>query len=73
MTSASTAQQFDRVVEDLTAEFNGTLDAEVVIAVVAKFREELEPSAKIAEYLPVLVRRFAREELVARSRRLIAV
>jgi len=69
MTSASTAQQFDRVVEDLTAEYAGAVPAEEVLAVIDKYRAELEPKAKITEYLPVLVRRFAREDLNLRVHR----
>lgn len=73
MTSASIAQQFDRVAEDLTAEFAGSLNSETVIAVINKVRDELEPPAKITDYLPVLVHRFSREELRARSQHPIAV
>ncbi|MCX6395740.1 MAG: hypothetical protein NTV23_04595 [Propionibacteriales bacterium] len=73
MTSEKIAQQFDRVVEDLTAEFAGSVPAGEVHDVIARYRAELEPQAKITEYLPVLVRRFAREELRLRVQRPVAV
>lgn len=73
MTSASIAQQFDRVVEDLTAEYAGLIPAADVAAAVSRYRAELEPKAKITEFLPVLVRRFAREDLNLRVQRPVAV
>lgn len=73
MTSTNLAQQFDRLVEDLTAEYAGSVPAEEVLAVIEKYRAELEPKAKITEYLPVLVRRYAREDLKLRLQRPVAV
>lgn len=64
MTSPSNEQQFARVVADLSAEFSSQFSPNLVTSVVNKFRAELEPAAKITDYLPVLVRRFAREELL---------
>lgn len=65
MTSPSNEQQFARVVEDLTAEFAAQFSTQAVVRVVSSLRAELEPAAKITDYLPVLVRRFAREQLLA--------
>ena len=73
MTSDSIAQQLDRIATDLTAEFAGAVPAETVLKVVDGFRAELEPTAKITDYLPVLVRRYARESLVLLTRRPLAV
>ncbi len=64
MTSPTNEQHFARVVEDLSAEFSSQFSPNLITSVVAKFRAELEPSAKITDYLPVLVRRYAREELL---------
>ncbi|MCW2787523.1 MAG: hypothetical protein JWP74_4040 [Marmoricola sp.] len=65
VTSPSNEQQFARVVADLSAEFASRIPPTDVVGVVDRVRAELEPPAKITEYLPVLVRRFAREELIA--------
>ncbi|MFL6172261.1 MAG: three-helix bundle dimerization domain-containing protein, partial [Marmoricola sp.] len=59
----SSEQQFERIVEDLTREYGGAVGADAVLRAVQKYRTELEPAARITDYIPVLVRRFAREEL----------
>lgn len=64
MTSSTNEQHFARVVEDLSAEFSSQFSPNLITSVVNKFRAELEPAAKITDYLPVLVRRYAREELL---------
>lgn len=54
-----------RVVEDLTYRFDGVFSPESVSAAVLAARRALEPAATVTEYLPVLVERFAREQLEA--------
>lgn len=66
VTSSNLEHQFSRVVEDLSAEFAAVATRDDVLGIVNGLRAELEPAAKITEYLPVLVRRFAREALQAR-------
>ncbi|HET6151618.1 MAG TPA: hypothetical protein VFE15_01605 [Marmoricola sp.] len=59
----SNEQHFVKIIEDLSGEYAGTLGADAVHAAVAKYRTELEPAARITDFIPVLVRRYAREEL----------
>jgi len=72
VTPASTEQQFAHVVEDLTKEFSDQVGSDAVLSVIKDLRAELEPDAKITDYLPVLVRRYAREQLMTRSQRRMA-
>ncbi|MET3960138.1 hypothetical protein ABIE44_000072 [Marmoricola sp. OAE513] len=65
MNAPGIEQQMTSVVEDLTQDFAGSHTPEQVAAVVQRWRQDIEPSAKIQDFIPVLVRRFAREELVA--------
>jgi hypothetical protein len=58
-------QQMTGVAEDLTRDFAGTHTPEQVEAVINRWRQDIEPAAKIQDFIPVLVRRFAREELTA--------
>lgn len=69
MTPTSTEQQFTHLVDDLTQEFSEAVGSETVLSIVSELRAELEPGATITEYLPVLVRRYAREQLMTRSQR----
>lgn len=71
MTDDNIEQQFKHVVDDLTQEFAADASPDDVQEVVADVRNELEPPAKITDFLPVLVRRYARETLLDR-RRLLA-
>lgn len=66
----SNEQHFARIIEDLSGEYAGPLGQDAVDAAVAKCRAELEPAARITDFIPVLVRRYAREELqIAAGRR----
>ena len=53
------------LVDDLTYRFDGIHDRAVVADTVAKARTRLEATATIPDFLPVLVARFAREQLTA--------
>jgi hypothetical protein len=64
VTSATNEQHFIRVVEDLTTEFGRQFSAKDIVSLVDRFRAELEPAATVTDYLPVLVRRYAREQLL---------
>ncbi|MFL6024423.1 MAG: three-helix bundle dimerization domain-containing protein [Marmoricola sp.] len=58
-------QQISTIVEDFSKEFSATHSREQVQAIVTRWRQDIEPSAKIQDFIAVLVRRFAREEIVA--------
>ena len=58
-------QQISSIVEDLSREFSATHSREQVQSVIDRWRQDIEPSAKIQDFIAVLVRRFAREEIVA--------
>ncbi|MCW2857820.1 MAG: arsenate reductase ArsC [Marmoricola sp.] len=64
MTSPTNEQHFARVVEDLASEFSSQFSPNLITSVVNRYRAELEPAATITDYLPVLVRRYAREDLL---------
>ncbi|KAB7741418.1 arsenate reductase ArsC [Nostocoides sp. F2B08] len=54
-----------RVVDDLAYEYDGVFSRASVERAVAEAREALEPRATVTDFLPVLVRRFARDQLLA--------
>jgi protein-tyrosine-phosphatase len=56
---------YTRVIEDLTYRFEGVFSPESITKAVLDARNDLEPTATITEYLPVLVERFAKEQLQA--------
>ena len=56
---------YTRLVEDLAYRYAGTFPREEVQAAVATGRAALEPVATVPDFLPVLVERFAREQLLA--------
>lgn len=58
---------YDRVVADLTYKFDGVFSPEAIAEAVLTSRRDLEPTATITEYLPVLVERFATEQLQAEA------
>ena len=61
-----TAQPSDgRLVDDLAYEYEGVFSRESVERAVAEARLALEPQATVREFLPVLVRRFAKDQLLA--------
>ena len=58
-------QQISTIVEDLSKEFSASHTREQIRSIVERWRQDIEPSAKIQDFIAVLVRRFAREEIVA--------
>jgi protein-tyrosine-phosphatase len=60
-------RHYQRVVDDLVYRFDGVFAPEAVRAAVAAARGSLEPVATVTEYLPVLVERFAHDQLVAQA------
>ena len=56
---------FAEVVDDLAYSYDGVFSRETVAAAVADARILLEPNARVRTYLPVLVARQAREQLMA--------
>lgn len=66
MTTANDlAAQWARIVEDLTYRYDHVFEREEVATAVASARADLEPQARFTDYLPVLVERFAEEQLRA--------
>jgi hypothetical protein len=56
---------YDAIVDELAYAYQGIFSQESVTAAVKAARRALEPTAKVREFLPVLVARFAREQLAA--------
>ena len=54
-----------RIVDDLAYEYDGVFSRESVERTVAEAWQALAPQATVHEFLPVLVRRFARDQLLA--------
>ena len=63
--SARGRAPFDEIVDDLAYSYDGVFSREAVAEAVADARILLEPSARVRTYLPVLVARQAREQLMA--------
>ena len=57
--------QYARIAEDLAYKFDGVFAPEDVHYAVASARADLEPTATVTAFLPVLVQRFAQERLRA--------
>lgn len=56
---------YTRVLDDLAYEYDGVFSRASVEGAVAEARVALEPRATVTDFLPVLVRRFARDQLLA--------
>ena len=56
---------YDRLVDDLAYTYEGIFSRDSIAHAVADAREALEPTATIQDFLPLLVSRFAREQLTA--------
>jgi len=56
---------YDRLVDDLAYTYEGIFSRESIAEAVATAREALEPTATIPDFLPILVSRFAQEQLTA--------
>jgi protein-tyrosine-phosphatase len=64
-TAHGLAAQWTRIVEDLTYRYDHVFDRAEISAAVDRARADLEPHARFTDYLPVLVQRFAEEQLRA--------
>lgn len=64
MNAPGIEQQINAIVDDLTAEFSASHTREQVIVVVDRWRQDIEPAAKIRDFIPILVRRYAREDIL---------
>ena len=61
----NTDATYDEIVDALAYKYDGVFTKESVSAAVQEARHDLEPSAKVTQYLPLLVERFAKERLIA--------
>jgi hypothetical protein len=68
MTSEQLDVQMDHIFERLVVDLGGDVSAEHVLAVGASHFERLQRDAAINDFIPLLVYRFTREELVAAGR-----
>lgn len=62
---ASRATDYPALVDELAYTYDGVFSRDSIAAAVADARARLEPAATIPDFLPVLVARFAREQLTA--------
>jgi arsenate reductase (thioredoxin) len=56
---------YDRLIDELAYTYAGVFSRDSIAQAVADARAALEPTATIADFLPILVSRFAREQLTA--------
>src|SRR5829696_9258397 len=56
---------YDWLIDELAYTYDGTFSKASITQAVAQARTALEPTARIADILPILVARFAREQLTA--------
>jgi len=59
------ANEYAALINDLTYSYQGVFTRESITAAVEEARAALEPGATIPTYLPILVGRFAKEQLMA--------
>ncbi|MGD7733288.1 low molecular weight phosphatase family protein [Propionibacteriaceae bacterium G57] len=62
-----TPDPYQAIIEDLSYSYEGVFNPEVVREVVTAARDQLGSTATITQYLPVLVARQAREQLMAKA------
>jgi len=60
-----TEPSYATLIDDLTYTYQGVFSPESIAAAVQEARAALEPNARIETYLPILVARFAKEQLMA--------
>ncbi len=60
---------YQGIVDDLSERYAGTFSRSEVVAAVEDSRQRLEPTAKVTAYLPIFVRRFARDRLLSIAER----
>jgi hypothetical protein len=65
MRSEELERQMERFLHSLQEELNGRVERERVAAVTAARFESVRREASINDFIPLLVHRFTREELVA--------
>lgn len=58
-------KNYQPIIDDLTYRYEGVFSPESITDAVLKARLDMEPAATVTEYLPVLVEKFAREQLEA--------
>ena len=63
--SARPSGDYVALIDDLAYIYEGVFSRDSIAAAVDEARMRLEPSAKFPDFLPVLVARFAREQLTA--------
>ncbi|MCE1179161.1 MAG: arsenate reductase ArsC [Micrococcales bacterium] len=63
-TAPHTPDTYDRLIDDLTYAYDGVFSPEAIATVVHEARALLEPRATITQYLPILVAKQAREQLM---------
>ena len=56
---------YDRLVDELAYTYEGVFSRESIAQAISDARAALEPTATIPDFLPILVSRFAREQLTA--------
>ena len=64
--SADLTVQFDRIIDSLTDRFSDSYERPVVARIVADMRHQLESTARVTTYLPLLVSRRASDQLAGR-------
>jgi arsenate reductase (thioredoxin) len=64
-TTPALTAEYTRVVEDLTYHYDGVFSRETIQRAVEQARDTLGPVAKFPNFLPILTRRFARDQLLA--------
>lgn len=68
MTTEELERQMDRLFRDLHHDFDESVPAEQVTAVGRAYYESIRRDAAINDFIPLLVHRFATDELVASRR-----
>ena len=63
--SGPKTHNYDQVINDLAYKYDGVFSRESITQAVADARAQLEPSSTIPTFLPILVQRFAAEQLMA--------
>jgi arsenate reductase (thioredoxin) len=62
---APAAGDYTRIVDDLTYRYDGVFDRDTVQRAVDQARVNLGPVAKVSSFLPILIERSARDQLLA--------
>ena len=64
-TKPALSAEYTRIVDDLTYRYDGVFNRETIQLAVEKARASLGPVAKFPNFLPILIERFARDQLLA--------